>query len=392
MTLTKQQEEGLKIVLDRYKEGYHYSVISGYAGSGKSTLVKFLVSALQIPEEEVVYACFTGKACNVLQKKGNKNVCTLHRLLYEHRPKADGTFFRFPLPDIRPYKLVVVDECSMVSNELIQQLLKHKVYVIFLGDPFQLPPINPADDNHLLDSPHVFLSEIHRQAQESEIIRVSMDIRAGRPLSLLDGKDVKIINRSDLVDGMYLWADQILCAKNETRININNEMRALLGREGDPQDGDKVICLKNEWGILDTNKDPLVNGTIGYLKDNFSRTMRYPFFINGGGTFETIQTSLITETGSEFKELLMDKKLILEGTPGLDWKTKWALGKNEKYSWMLPCEFTYGYAITCHKAQGSQWDKVLVIEERFPFGQEEHQRWLYTACTRASERLVIVKK
>lgn len=390
--LTDEQERGLKIAIERYKNHERYTVISGFAGSGKSTLIKFLISALGVDEEAVCYACFTGKACNVLQQKGNKNVSTLHRLLYEHFPRPDGTFFRRPKSDLEPYEIIVVDECSMCPKDIAQLLLKHQVHVIFLGDPGQLPSINPEDDNHLLDKPHVFLQTIHRQAQESEIIRVSMDIRAGRPLSLLDGKDVKIINRSDLVDGMYLWADQILCAKNETRININNEMRALLGREGDPQDGDKVICLKNEWGILDTNKDPLVNGTIGYLKDNFSRTMRYPFFINGGGTFETIQTSLITETGSEFKELLMDKKLILEGTPGLDWKTKWALGKNEKYSWMLPCEFTYGYAVTVHKFQGSSAGNILVLEENFPFSKEEHQRWLYTACTRAENKLVIVKK
>lgn len=392
MVLTDQQLTGLTIALQRYKAGEKYTVISGYAGSGKSTLVKFLVAALQIPEEEVVYACFTGKACNVLQQKGNKNVSTLHRLLYEHRPKSDGTFFRLPLPDIRPYRLVIVDECSMVSKDLIKQLLKHQVHVIFLGDPFQLPPINPEDDNHLLDKPHVFLSEIHRQAQESEIIRVSMDIRAGRPLELLDGKDVKIIDKSDLVEGMYMWADQILCAKNDTRIGINNHMRDLLGREGEPQEGDKIICLRNYWETLDSDGNPLINGTIGILSNNYSRTLSYPRFINGGGSFGVIDTDIITETGSRFSDLMMDKKLILEGRKSLDQKVEWRLMKNENLSWMVPKEFTYGYAITTHKAQGSQFDKVLIFEENFPFGKEEHQRWLYTAVTRAADKCVIVRK
>lgn len=392
MVLTDQQLAGLTIALQRYMAGEKYTVISGYAGSGKSTLVKFLVAALQIPEDEVVYACFTGKACNVLQQKGNKNVSTLHRLLYEHRPKSDGTFFRLPLPDIKPYKLVIVDECSMVSKDLIKQLLKHQVHVIFLGDPFQLPPINPEDDNHLLDKPDIFLSEIHRQAQESEIIRVSMDIRAGRPLELLDGKDVKIIDKSDLVEGMYMWADQILCAKNDTRIGINNHMRELLGREGEPQESDKVICLRNYWDVLDNDGNPLINGTIGTLSNNYSRTVSYPRFINGGGSFGVINTDIITETGSCFKDLMMDKKLILEGKKSLDQKIEWRLMKNEHLSWMVPKEFTYGYAVTVHKFQGSSAENILVFEENFPFSKEEHQKWLYTACTRAENKLVIVKK
>lgn len=392
MVLTDQQLTGLTIALQRYKAGEKYTVISGYAGSGKSTLVKFLVAALEIPEEEIVYACFTGKACNVLQQKGCKNVSTLHRLLYEFRPKSDGTFIKLPRPDLEPYRLVIVDECSMASKELIQQLFRHRVHIICLGDPGQLPPINPEDDNHLLDRPHVFLSEILRQAQESEIIRVSMDIRAGRPLELLDGKDVKVIDKADLVDGMFTWADQILCAKNETRIAVNNQMRQMLGREGDPQEGDKVIALRNYWEKLDNRGDPLVNGTIGYLQNNYSRTLNIPRFIKGGGSLEVIDSELLTETGSRFSSMLMDKKLILEGRKTLPRDVEWRLMKSENWSWMVPTELAYGYCITTHKAQGSQWDKVLVLEENFPFNKEEHQRWLYTAATRAAEKLVIVRK
>ena len=90
MELTAKQQQGLSIAVQRFRAGEKYTVISGYAGSGKSTLVKFIVSALNVNEDEIVYACFTGKACNVLQQKGNKNVSTLHRLLYEHFPLACG--------------------------------------------------------------------------------------------------------------------------------------------------------------------------------------------------------------------------------------------------------------------------------------------------------------
>ena len=391
MELTTKQMEGLNIAIARYRAGEKYTCISGYAGSGKSTLVKFIVSALQIPEDDIVYACFTGKACNVLQQKGNKNVSTLHRLLYEFRPRSNGTFYRIPKTELE-YRIVIVDEVSMASKELMDQLFRHNVYVICLGDPFQLPPINPNDDHHLLDHPHVFLDEIHRQAQESEIIRVSMDIRAGRPLERFDGNDVKIINNNELVDGMYLWADQILCAKNNTRIGINNYVRNMLGREGEPQEGDKVICLRNYWDVLDSEDNPLINGTIGYLKNNHTELRRYPFYINGGGAFEVINTGIITETNSCFTNLNLDKKLILEGVKTLDPKTEWRLMKDDRLSWIVPMEFTYGYAVTVHKFQGSSAKNILVIEENFPFSKEEHARWLYTAVTRAIDKAVIVRK
>ena len=207
MELNSKQKDGLAIATDRYLQKKKYTVISGYAqvGTGKSTLVKFIISALPNinPQEDVVYTSFTGKATQVLQKKGNKNVSTLHRLLFESIPKPDGTFFRKPV-DFIPYKIVVVDECSMVPKDLLQRLAKYDVHVLCLGDPFQLPPINKDDDNHLLDNPHIFLDEIMRQEEESEIIKITMDIRAGKPLTNYQGKEVKILNKNELTTGMLL--------------------------------------------------------------------------------------------------------------------------------------------------------------------------------------------
>ena len=101
-------------------------------------------------------------------------------------------------------------------------------------------------------------------------------------------------------------------------------------------------------------------------------------------------SEFIGDCGESYGVLGMDKKLILTGEKSLDWKTEYRLGKS-KYADGIPMEFTYAYAITAHKSQGSEWDKVLVIEERFPFDKEEHARWLYTACTRASGKLVLVR-
>ncbi len=396
MELNEKQKQGLDIAVNRYNNKERYTVISGYAGTGKSTLVKFIVAALPNinPDEDVIYTSFTGKATQVLQKKGNKNVSTLHKLLFESIPKPDGTFFRKPVEFI-PYKIVVVDECSMVPKDLLQRLIKYNVHIICLGDPGQLPPINKNEDNHLLDHPHIFLDEIMRQEAESEIINLTMDIRAGKPLTHYQGKEVQILNRDELTTGMLLWADQIICAKNETRISLNNQIRDLLGRSGDPQDGDKVICLKNNWDIYSVNDNPLVNGTIGYLKDSFSTYINLPKQITSDGQpkkLDILTANFISDTNEDYGILNMDKKLILTGEPGLDWKTSYKMGRNWRFQDKIPEQFTYGYAITGWKAQGSEWDNVLVIEEEFPYDKQEHQKFLYTCATRAARRLVIIKK
>ena len=166
MILTRKQEEGLRIAVERHRNHEKYTVIAGYAGTGKSTLVKFIIEALDVDHGKVCYATFTGKAAQVLAKKGNKNAMTLHKLLYNSIPRKGGGFMRIP-KDRLDYTIVVVDEISMAPKSIINMLFRHNVYVICLGDPFQLPPVEKEEDNHLLDSPHIFLDEIMRQAQES---------------------------------------------------------------------------------------------------------------------------------------------------------------------------------------------------------------------------------
>jgi exodeoxyribonuclease-5 len=309
--------------------------------------------------------------------------------MYESIPRADGTFFHKPVSEI-PYKVVVVDEVSMVPGSMWKQLLRYRPYILALGDPFQLPPVNKDDDNGVLQKPHVFLDEIMRQAQESEIIRISMDIREGKNISLFDGNEVKIFSPKDFTEPMLTWADQILVGTNATRINLNNTMRRLLGREGGPQNGDKVICLRNDWETFADNGDPLVNGTIGFLQNPYTTYANFPRFL-GGHRFEVLNSNFISDSGANFSSINMDKKMIMTGEKCCDLKTAWKLGQS-KFGYLMPKEFTYGYAITCHKSQGSQWDKILIVEEGFPFDKTEHARWLYTAVTRAVEKAVIIRK
>lgn len=395
MELTQKQKEGLEIAVARYHERKPWTCIAGYAGTGKSTLIKFIISSLNLNEErDVCYVTFTGKASLVLREKGCKNACTAHKLLYKSYPRSDGTFYHAPRKIIPNYKLIVVDEVSMLPKNIWDLLLSHKIHVIALGDPGQLPPI--GDDNEILKTPHVFLDEIMRQAKESEIIQLTMDIRAGKPLKLFQGQEVQIIDKKDLVSGMLLWADQIICAKNETRKNINNLMRTYLHGDNAKKnillDGDKVICLRNYWDIFSEHGDVLVNGSIGYVYDISERKSKHPLVKN------YLSCDFLPEFYSEeeaedsffdlyFRRLGLDKKLLKDGEATVNKTNFKRIPQEEK-----PFEFDYGYCITCWKAQGSEFDKVLVFEEDFPFNKDEHIRYLYTAATRARKKLIIVRK
>ena len=393
MILTKKQEEGLKTAVARHRAGEKYTVIAGYAGTGKSTLVRYIIDALNVEEDRVCHCAFTGKAAEVLKKKGNKNVATLHRLLYEHIPRPAGGFFRKPKPFI-DYDVIVVDEVSMAPKSLMELLFKHQVYVICLGDPFQLPPIDKDEDNHLLDDPHIFLDEIMRQEEDSEIIQLTMKIRNQEPIDYFNGNEVKIIPYSDLNTGVLQWGDQILTATNAKRQAVNNQMRALQGRTGEPVDGDKIICLRNYWDDSSLNGDALINGTIGILQNSFQTWREIPRFVQSDiRKFDVLVGDLVVpETNDVYQMTEMDRQMIITGEKCCDWRLSYKLGKlRPKYGEIVPKEFTYAYAITTHKSQGSEWPKVVVLEEKFPFDKIEHARWLYTACTRSSEKLVLVR-
>lgn len=394
MILTKKQEEGLRIAVERYNNRDPYTVIAGFAGSGKSTLISHIIAALNLYPEDVAYVAFTGKAAEVLRRKGCPNACTAHKLLYYSSKTVDGKFiFRARKSLEAPYKLIVVDEVSMLPKELWELLLSHRIPVIACGDPGQLPPINKDSANTVLDKPHIFLDEIMRQAQDSEIIRLSMDIRESRPLNYFRGNEVQIIRPEEVVDGMYTWADQILVGTNKKRTEINNYMREMCGRSGAPTAGDKIISLENHWDILDLEgNSALVNGTIGYVKTCEPSRIVYPirpsFVI---GPINTYKINMTNEISEDYESLICDKRYLDEGIKSLTSKQEYHIYRNKERLPSLPCQIDYGYAITVHRAQGSEWNKILIYEEKFPFDKEEHKRWLYTAVTRGSDRCVLVR-
>lgn len=385
-----EQKEMVCIYVDNNE---HLYLTNDYIVTHNTTLVKFIIEALDIEQDKVAYATFTGKAAEVLRKKGNPNAMTLCKLLYESIPKRGGGFFRIPRNQLE-YTVIVVDEVSMVPKTMIDMLLKHKVFCIFLGDPCQLPQIDKKESHTLLDKPDIFLDEIMRQAQESEIIRLTMDIREGKSISYQKGNEVMVIPKSELVTGHLTWADQIICATNRTRIDLNNQMRQLLGYKGLPQTGDRMICLRNYWDdISDSGSASLVNGTTGIIQNPFETWIEAPRYIKmKNHKMPVIQGSFIADDGETYSAVDMDKYMIETGEPFLDWRESYALGRLKmKIGDIIPRQFTYGYAITGWKAQGSEWDKVLAIEENFPFDKEEHIKFLYTIATRASKKLVLLK-
>lgn len=394
MELTKKQQEGLEIAVARYKEGKRWTTIAGYAGSGKSTLIPFIISALGIEPEKVCYVAYTGKAATVLKQKGCANAITAHKLLYYAKPTIDGKFIFTPKKRFEEdYEIIVVDEISMLPKTMWDLLINHRVYVLAMGDPGQLPPVNPDEDNHVLDNPHIFLDEIMRQAQESEIIRLSMHVREGKPLSTFEcaGAQVQIYKPSQVVSGMYDWADQVICATNNKRIEINNFVRDQKGFGPEPAIGDKIISLKNHWEYYSQNGDwALTNGAIGTIEYSQKRNMAVPYYISPQA-IPYLFTDIKLDDEDRFIQTPIDYTALTQGKVFLNPKQTYLLNKNKNYI-DAPFDFAYAYAITCHKSQGSEWDKVLVFEERFPFDEEEHKRWLYTACTRAKEKLVIISK
>lgn len=399
--LTTKQLEGLKTIIDRYKKKERYTVIAGYAGTGKTTLVKYAIQALGLnPHKDVGYAAPTGRAALVMQNMGNENATTIHRLLFDWFPRSNGKFYR-KRKDWLPYKVAVVDEVSMINQEFIDDLLRHKeTYCIFLGDPFQLPSID-KDANHLLDEPHVFLTEIMRQGKDNDIPDMTIGIREGRGLPDTDGKNYKILTADQAVDGLFGWADQVICATNATRHELNKVISAYHGfTPGTIEEGQKVICLRNYWDLISIDGQPLVNGTIGTIEN--IREENVPIAKRFGAPVESVPHVIanLAVDDDYFMNLHFDKNELLTGVPTIEdgWLRgtidKWYSGEYAMAHGLknpIPLSGELGWAITCHKAQGSQYNKVLVYEEKFPFNKTEHSRWVYTAATRPTDKLVVVR-
>ena len=367
--------------------------LAGYAGTGKTTIAKEIAKG----RGQVCFAAFTGKAASVLAEKSCPNAMTIHRLIYKPKGstngadismlqekvhkgiaseddktelrelmKTDGVSFETQEEaPILEADLVIIDECSMISQKMGEDLESFGIPILYLGDPGQLPPVFGA--SHLKKRrPDYQLREIHRQAKESQIIRLATQMRKGNFDALRYGEygDVSILHKADLDWDLCFEAGQIIAGYNTTRRRMNKVARKRKGYTHVlPEAGDKLICVKND------HDKRLLNGV-----------------------------TCVATHDSERMDMVATIYARYEGRPIDDFCDPGPFEEHYGERHSFPSmqsgltSFDYGYAITCHKSQGSQWDHVVLCDDRLQATNYDfRKKWLYTAVTRAAKCITIYR-
>jgi exodeoxyribonuclease-5 len=387
--LSKDQRTAVKKIKLWYRMQKDKQVftLSGVAGSGKSSVIKIATDELNLEENEIRYLAFTGKASLVLKQKGNKNSSTIHKLIYQpyekFNPKTKKTEVKFKKRDEidKRIKLLVIDEAAMVSDKIMKDLLDYNRNIILIGDSAQLPAIANSGHIDYFDNPDYNFDTPHRQSLNNPIIKISNKINKGEKIDYGVYKNdkgeikVMVIPKYEINKKMLLNMDQIIVGKNITKDRINRQIRKLKGFEGDlPVKGDKLICERNNWGkVIHENGDnfPLINGLIGTAMNDVSED----------------DTSYARTFSLDFRPIGFDnnfKEILVDTQSFIDYESELKFYKRNVDNLNL---FNFGYAITCHKSQGSEWDSVLVFNE--VLNRKYHKNWLYTAVTRASDKLIL---
>lgn len=370
--------------------------VAGYAGTGKTMLACHLAKQAG---GKVLYAAFTGKAASVMRSKGCAGATTIHSLIYKPKDKSGETlrfleakldrlqaetppdlakientkrlveaekrrvrqpaFLLNPESELRGAALLVIDECSMVGQEMGQHLLSFDVRILVLGDPAQLPPVASAG-YFTRRTPDVMLTEIHRQETDSPIIDMATRVREGRGLPYGTYGESLVLRQSEFNrDEAIQSGAQILVGRNETRRRANARVRASKGlTDPYPVSGDRLVCLRNDHDI------GILNGTIWTV----TKTL-------GGGD----QTRYLQVRSEDDVEIVVEA----HAAPFRGCEVPIHEIRDAQM-------FDFGYALTVHKAQGSQWDDVVLIDESACFRQDAAMH-LYTGLTRASKRVTVVR-
>ncbi len=385
VNLSPDQQNVLKRVLLWYKverKRKPYITLGGYAGTGKTTLIAILRQELAKIDKElkVGFASYTGKAARVLKTKlkdqkvilPKDSVSTIHALIYSPIVNEKEEIIGWERKEKIDCNLIIIDEASMVDGIIWTHLLSYRVPIIVVGDHGQLPPIK--GNFNLMQEPELRLEEIHRQARQNPIIGLSIQarehglIRPGKYSSVVRKFAPEDLDRQETMGEMLMDFNTdtlILCGYNSTRRKLNNHIRSVLGFQSlIPESGDRVICLRNN------HKKRIYNGMLGTL--NYIKKKDQHWY--------EVEISMDGE----------DEKY--EGLISVDqFNSELPMNFTAKRSQIMRGDlFDFGYALTVHKAQGSQAKKVILFEERFKqMTDDDWKRWLYTAVTRAEEELYI---
>lgn len=417
MELSPKQQEIAQTIIDWYTSSSRapFITLGGYAGTGKTTLIGYIARALREkdPKIKIAFCSYTGKATRVLETKLREqqvatnadSISTIHRLIYEPVMGNDNEIVGWQRrTEDFPYKLIIVDEASMLNLPIWQDLLGYQLPILAVGDHGQLPPIE--GDFNLMERPQLRLEEIFRQEAQSPIIKLSQLAREQGHIPFgIYGHGVKKLNRAEPETQEFLAEilarrreDMlVLTGYNHTRVKINKAIRGLHEFEtGFPEKGDKVICLKNN------HKLHIYNGMVGEVKNaKYMSWDDYVFATSKNPKQEAINDEVKEHLETPFFAKIEGADPIIQlevEFPGDDRRYQGYVVTNQ-FNQLTTAKqvprtidlFDFGYALTVHKAQGSQARVAVVFEERFAkMTDDQWRRWLYTAVTRAAEELYIV--
>lgn len=362
--------------------------LSGVAGAGKTTLIKYFIEYMGIDWSSVAFVAFMGKAAIQMARNGLP-AQTIHSLIYNYEEVPDldengniqiNERYKVKMKKVfvkrkkipKHIKLIVVDEAGMVSEKIARDLLSYGVPVIALGDLNQLPPVFGAP--FFLKKPNFHLTKIMRQAENNPIVWLANQVLDGKELTTgVYGKS-SVIKKTDLNEFILNDADVVLTGTNRLRHEINTLFRENIKnikKLDVPNIGEKIICRKNNWNRCIDNCIYLANGLSGFVEYVDMESF------DGKGLKIDFRPDFMKK---QFKNVVLDYKKLFASHHDDELVDKFAFTRDH---------FEFAYAITVHLSQGSQYDNVLFLNERTSFDKETYKKLQYTAITRAMKKITI---
>lgn len=391
ITPSDEQARAVRAIVDWYRGPDPEFLLDGEAGTGKSTTAAFAVEDIKsrCGVRSIASGAYTAKAAKVMRDKGVDGASTIHKMIYT---PVEGRFGETVwVLDERGVAatadLIVIDEVSMVNEKMANDLRSFGKKILVLGDvDGQLPPIEGAGA-FTSRKPDFRLLEINRFALESPIVRLAAAARRDQHIPFGAWGDVEVLELdNDTWRRIFRSDTQVICGVHNTRWAITQMIREDRGFEGPwPQRGETLICRRNNYDL------GLYNGGFGEAVANaapdHSEDDPIPGFRDEEPEVLAIKLSVRME-GEEREHPDLYTKAHL-------FQQHFSKSRSKGPKLRGAQEFDWGYAITCHSAQGSEYPHVTIIDDSWIFRQNNPdvgRRWLYTSLTRASQGLTLLRR